>query len=287
MAKDNRTYTCPCGWHGKLDQLKKNGSVTHSDEWWECPACGLDGSNLKPSEWDASSLADDINDILKVLGIKNPRPPGTPIINDFIVASSDALVALVNSVNPVMLKESLACVAAGRLTFNQFNAIQRAAQSAAMRSVGCSFCGSAMGASVSPPSKTRCEWCLCEREPKKDRTHEQCEECRKQHEEPQTCLGHAMGESPCPEFKPRCTCDLEAHERDAACPMHALPPSPQEADQKRLEWLMDHVNADRDEIDKRMRWEKDEAKTPDPIPPLINFLVACLQERPEERGKSK
>ena len=44
--------SCKCGWTGKHTELIKKGSVTHADEWWECPACGGDSSK-RTTKWSS------------------------------------------------------------------------------------------------------------------------------------------------------------------------------------------------------------------------------------------
>jgi ribosomal protein L37E len=38
---------CPCGWKGTNEELRKAGSATHADTWWECPKCGLEAAKMK------------------------------------------------------------------------------------------------------------------------------------------------------------------------------------------------------------------------------------------------
>lgn len=37
---------CVCGWMGRRCDLIHTGSATHADEWWECPQCRRDGSEM-------------------------------------------------------------------------------------------------------------------------------------------------------------------------------------------------------------------------------------------------
>ena len=46
MIKRLYSIKCPCGWTGFNDALKHKGSVTNADDWWECPKCGCDGSEV-------------------------------------------------------------------------------------------------------------------------------------------------------------------------------------------------------------------------------------------------
>jgi hypothetical protein len=37
---------CPCCWTGNNSELKPKGTITNADNWWECPRCGRDGSEM-------------------------------------------------------------------------------------------------------------------------------------------------------------------------------------------------------------------------------------------------
>ena len=89
--------------------------------------------------------------------------PNAPLAYDFKVASTDALLTSLKGANPVMLKEALVSLMNDGISFNQYELIQRASNSAIMRSEKtCPFCHQDNASIAAKASESRCWWCLRE-----------------------------------------------------------------------------------------------------------------------------
>lgn len=78
------TIQCKCGWIGKRSELVRQFSATYADEWWECPQCKLDGSEMGiqvVNAFQKFTANIDLKKVLSKIGEETEFREAFPFIN--------------------------------------------------------------------------------------------------------------------------------------------------------------------------------------------------------------